>query len=48
MSDVHDDYVAGDVNTIDDEGDEYDEVDDRRRGQRGWPNAAPSATASPR
>ena len=25
MSDVHDDYVVGDVNTIDDEGDESDE-----------------------
>jgi predicted RNA-binding protein YlqC (UPF0109 family) len=30
MSDVHDDYVAGDVNTIDeaDEVDEFDELDD--------------------
>ena len=27
MSDVHDDYVAGDINTIDD-GDEMDDIDD--------------------
>jgi len=31
MSDVHDEYVAGDVNTIDDEADEFDNADEAAR-----------------
>ncbi len=34
MSDVHDDYVAGDINTID-EVDEFDEVNDSDDGNDG-------------
>jgi hypothetical protein len=36
MSDVHDEYVAGDVNTIDDEADEFDNADE---GSEGFDNA---------
>ncbi|MGA2295450.1 MAG: KH domain-containing protein [Acidimicrobiales bacterium] len=49
MSDVHDEYVAGDVNTIDDEGDEYDEVDVVDEGNEageGFGGAERAATAS--
>lgn len=41
MSELNDDYVAGDVNTIDEDGDFYDEVDD----VDDVAPSAPSATA---
>jgi predicted RNA-binding protein YlqC (UPF0109 family) len=49
MSDVHDEYVAGDVNTIDDEGDEGDEFEGAGEGNEsseGFDGAASATTAS--
>ncbi len=44
MSDVHDDYDAGDVNTFDDEID--DEIDDGRADDDRDAQAAPTAAAA--
>jgi predicted RNA-binding protein YlqC (UPF0109 family) len=47
VSDVHDDYVAGDVNTFDDGDDEVDdEVDNEIGNEAGDDLAAPTAAAA--
>lgn len=51
MSDVHDDYVAGDINTIDDnddidDHDELNEVDEVNEVDEGYDNVEKAASAS--
>ena len=46
MSDVHDDYVAGDINTIDDDDEVVEEFDDIEGDDGGDAESAVTATAA--